>query len=273
MPASLEPGRALLALAVAATSCAVYGPDILGTVSVTDGGSGGAGSAGKGAATGGAGNGGSGGNGAVAGSAAEGGMPEGGMPDEPVKVPYVTGIVSAPSIGVGLTLDGGLDWAHWGLKSPNDYNHKAGVTPQLLDFKPTGEATAARYLNGPTTFTWSDGTPTASASTTDGISWTGLGEGFELVVPAEVAMRRLLLYVGVYGGTGNINAELSDPRANSKVEDRYTSSKEAWVRQVLSFEFGNADQPDTTLTVSFKVEAPLFPSAAVSVTAMSLGRH
>jgi hypothetical protein len=272
MPASLEPRRALLALAVVASACATYGPDVFGPPSVGDGGSAGAtGTAGQSAGTGAAGSGGDGGSGGS--GAAAGSIGEGGKPDEPATVPYVTGVIGAPSISVGLTLDGELDWAHWGLKNPNDRNHKANITPQLLEFKPTGVLAPTRYLSGPTTFTWSDGTPTVSASSADGIQWTGLDEGFELVVPAEVPVRRLLLYVGAYGGTGTINAKLSDPRANSTVEDRFTSSKEAWVRQVLSFEFGFADQPDTTLTVSFRVTAPLFPSAAVSLTAMSLAHH
>jgi hypothetical protein len=29
---------------------------------------------------------------------------------------------------VNLTPEGSIDWAHWGLTDPDDFNHKAGIT-------------------------------------------------------------------------------------------------------------------------------------------------
>lgn len=200
------------------------------------------------------------------------GTPDGGDTPAPATLPYVNGFIGAPFISAGLTLDGTLDWAHWGLQSASDYNHKAGVVSHLLDFKPTGSVAPARVLNGPTTFVWSDGTPTKSASTNDGISWQGVGAGFQLTVSAGPDARRLNLYLGVFGGTGALTAGLSDPRTVGKGDDRITSDKPAWLLQVVTIDYGNADKPNTTLNVSWRVETATSANAAVSLTAITIGR-
>ncbi len=272
MAALFEPRRALVAASIIAIACSTYEPGLLQPAS--SGTSGNAGQSGSSGGTAGdaavAGTAGDAVSGGTAGTAAAG-APDAGQPAMPDTLPYVTGIIGAPSISVGLTFEGSLDWAHWGLKLVTDRNQKSIAVSQLLDFKPTGSAAMTRYLDGPTTFAWSDGKPTASASTNDGISWTGVGEGFQLKVPAGNDVRKLRLYVGIFGGTAVVKGALSDPRANSTLVDRVSSDTAAWVLQVVTVEYGFADLPNTTLSVSVSIDKGSAAGAAVSLTALSIG--
>jgi hypothetical protein len=249
-------------------ACATYGSDLLSAPlegqagAAGEGGS--AGSSGSAAGTAAAGAGGSQSGGSAGNVAAEAGAPA------TPTTPYLSAQIGEQPASVALTTEGSLDWAHWGLAGVTDYNHKAAVTSQLLDFKPVGGKSPEPFVAGATTFTWSDGVPTASGSTNDGIVWPGLHEGFQLVVPAVAEARRLRLYIGVNAGTGRIHAELSDPRATTKVNTPVISAKQAWVLQVVSLEYGGCDMPNTTLDVSLQVEAMVAPSAAVSVSAIAI---
>ncbi len=273
MTGLLKPKRALIVGAFA-TACSTYEPGLLQSNSSAGGGGQGQGGS-AGAAAGIAGDAPVGGTAGGVDTASSGaaGSPEGGEGPAPEMLPYVTGIIGMQSISAGLTLQGTLDWAHWGLTAAGDYNHKAAVASQLLDFKPTGSTSPARLLAGPTTFTWSDGTPTKSASTNDGIKWQGVGEGFQLAVTAGPDVRKLRLYVGVFGGTGALTASLSDPRTIGRGDDRFTSDKASWFLQVVTLEYGNADKPDTRLNVSWRLDTATLPNAAVSLTAIAIGAN
>jgi hypothetical protein len=197
---------------------------------------------------------------------------DGGKGGSSAVTPRVTASISTPPITVELSSEGFIDWAHWGMKSAADYSHKSGVISQLLDFKPLGEAAAGRYLDGPTTFSWSDGTPTLVGSTKDGVSWQGIGEGFQLVVPALPELRKLRLYLGVFACAGTLKAALSDARASTPVESRFSSDKQEWLLQVVTLEYGDTDKPDATLNASWRVEAATSSTAAVSLTALSISQ-
>jgi len=75
-----------------------------------------------------------------------------------------------------------------------------------------GSGTATAYNVTGKTFTWSDGSPTASVTATDdGIAVSGVGNGFRFTAPASTVSRRLKVYVAVDGtATGQIKAGLSD---------------------------------------------------------------
>ena len=266
--------RSLCALALSASACEVYTPDLV--QSSPQGGTGGMTGTGASAATGastpvGA----TGGEMSAGATGATGGTSSGsggtGGEPEPETVPYLTVAIQAPSIDVQLTPEGALDWAHWGLGSASDRNQKAGVTSLLLDFTPTGAKLPARLLDGPTLFGWTDGTPTATGSTNDGISWQGMDEGFEIVIPAVEGVRKLRLYVGVFNGTAALKAALSDPRANSIGDDKVTSPGAAWNMNVITILYGNATLADTTMTVSWSLEEANAANGAVALTAITIG--
>ena len=113
---------------------------------------------------------------------------------------------------VDLTALGTIDWAHYGLQSAGSFNDKAGVATNLKisDATVLGTGTRTRVGGYPSTFNWSDGTPTAAASTTAAISTAGLNGGLEISAPADLTQRTLKVYVGVTNAQGTLTARLSD---------------------------------------------------------------
>jgi hypothetical protein len=267
--------RALLTLAVGAVACSTYEPDLLlasaGRSAEVAGQAGASGAGGAGAAAG---------TSAAAGSAMGGdeldaaaGMavtPQGGGAAPMPSDPFVTVAFDDPSINVRLSQEGVLDWGHWGLQSASDFEHKAGVISQIWDFKPIGALGPVAYKGGPVTVTWLDGTPTATASTNDGIAWQGEGQGFELVVPAVVEARRLRLYLGVFGASGRMMTQLSDASGHSLSDDQLSRDTADWLLQVATIDYGNCEQPNTTLTVKWQVETAVTAGAAVSLTGLAI---
>jgi len=138
-------------------------------------------------------------------------------------------VPTALPASVNLTVEGSRDWTHWGLATNNIFNHKAAVIPQISDFTKIGPNPAEVYADNYTGYSWSDGTPTASANNaTKGVYTTGLTNGFEITVPADATSRTLKVYVGLYGAQGNFQAWLSD------------YSGPAYTDVTLSNFFGNA---------------------------------
>src|SRR5947207_15024819 len=95
----------------------------------------------------------------------------------------LSGTVNPPPPSVNLTTEGTSDWAHWGLNTATDFNHKATGGTQISNVSLIGAgSTKARFRDSASTYTWTGGTPTASATNTPtGINinnFTGPGTGF-----------------------------------------------------------------------------------------------
>jgi len=131
---------------------------------------------------------------------------------------------------VDLSTNGSLDWVHWGLYTETSLDRKANVVPQISDYTVLYQtndinayAFAYQYSDNYNGYSWSDGTPTAVVTNTTTGVWTYgtpiLGSGFEITAPADTATRTLKVYVGVYAGTGKLEAYLSDGSARG-----YTNS-------------------------------------------------
>ena len=139
-----------------------------------------------------------------------------------------SGVLSASVSGtpsdVNLTVDGSADWAHWGLDTGSTVNRKSGVTTQLGPITTLGSA-ARRFqasAGARSTYSWTDGTPTGSASTTAGIYFSGTGNGFEFAVPADTTAKRLQVHLGGFRARGQVEVTLSDstsPPYVATVED------------------------------------------------------
>jgi hypothetical protein len=92
----------------------------------------------------------------------------------------LSGSLATPSGTQNLTSLGTVDWAHWGLTTAGSFNHKAGVTQQISNFTIVGTGPANRYNNNTFGYSWTNGTPTGSATnSTTGIFILGIG----IVVP------------------------------------------------------------------------------------------
>jgi hypothetical protein len=241
-------------------ACTIYSPDLLKNTDPLVGGSGAAG-AGNPCATGStcaeAGKGGSagaGGSSGAGGSTGAGGDPvDAGLP---ATVPYIQSTTLNPNIGVGLSEEGTLDWAHWGLTMATSYNHKNLAKPLLSTLASAGTRPVTLYMGvQDTTFAWSDGIPTVSGMSSNGVAVAGVNEGFVVTAPAAAEVRLLRLYVGVMAGTALIQAKLSDPKAtDAMLTDVLTSKTDSWVKQVITIEYQDA-APGTTVSVRWTVQS------------------
>ena len=135
-------------------------------------------------------------------------------------------IVEASFSNVNLTSLGDADWAIWGYSSsgtstslsPDESKSGGNGISDLTDIDP-GTHDALRglgqyHINH--TFSWTDGTGTASATGVNaGIQHNILathetGDGFSFTVPADKTKRRLIVYTAVHFAVGELTATLSD---------------------------------------------------------------
>jgi hypothetical protein len=121
---------------------------------------------------------------------------------------------ATPPASVDLSDKGTNDWAHWGLTNAASFNRKAGVTSQIGNLIAIDMQPVLRYADNFTRYSWTDGTPTASAvDTPTGVYIYGLTNGFELNLPAGPQLRTVKVYVGLYAARANFQAWLSDASA------------------------------------------------------------
>jgi hypothetical protein len=137
----------------------------------------------------------------------------------------LSGTVSTPTTTQVLSTLGTADWAHWGLSGVTSYDHKADITPLISNYTMVGSGQVALYPDHPIGFTWTGGTPTASATnTTTGIYVSGQGNGFQIIVPADGTQRTLTVYVGVWESQGKMVAHLSDGSATDYTDTTLNST-------------------------------------------------
>ena len=164
-----------------------------------------------------------------------------------------TGLLSVGTgtpANVNLTTEGTADWAHWGLTSANSFNHRNGVTQQISNYTKIGSGTIQRYTNNPNSYTWTGGTPTATATNTlTGLYVTGVNNGFQITVPANTTSKTLRIYVGLWSAGGRFEASLSDGSAPVYVDTSLINSSGTSNRvYTINYQAGSAGQ---TLTVKW----------------------
>ncbi|MDE3066728.1 MAG: hypothetical protein KGJ60_04165 [Verrucomicrobiota bacterium] len=142
----------------------------------------------------------------------------------------LAGSVVAPPANLDLTAEGALDWVHWGLLSATNSDRKAGVTLLIPDVQVLNATTTdlLRYSDNLTSYSWTDGAPTASTSgTTTGIFLYSTNQppaAFQLTVPATSTPRELKVYAGLYGDHARMDAWLSDWSAVSYSDESLSSA-------------------------------------------------
>ncbi len=130
----------------------------------------------------------------------------------------LSGSRTATPSSVNLTAEGTADWAHWGSASGASFDHKSGVAQQISDYTNIGNVSILRYTGDATTYSWTDGTPTAVANTNTGVFTYNVGNGFLLTVPADTTPRTLKLYFGLWSAGGRLEATMSDGSASPFVD-------------------------------------------------------
>jgi hypothetical protein len=89
-------------------------------------------------------------------------------------------------------------------------DRKLGVVSNISQATILGNANPTRYTDSAQAYSWTDGTPNLAATTTSGIYVTNLNNGFRITASADTTIRRLKIYVEVYGARGKFQATLSD---------------------------------------------------------------
>ncbi|MEZ5428820.1 MAG: peptidoglycan DD-metalloendopeptidase family protein [Pyrinomonadaceae bacterium] len=177
----------------------------------------------------------------------------------------LSGNVATGPASINLTTEGTEDWVHWGLTSGSSFNHKSGVTPKISNFTTIGSITPLRIFDNllPFKYSWSDGTPTTSATNTNtGLFVYDVGNGFQLTVPADTTPRTLKLYLTVYGSTGKLEATLSDGSASPHIGS-ITSTGDINRVYTLDYQAASAGQ---TLTINWIVDS----NGSIGIQAASL---
>ncbi len=179
------------------------------------------------------------------------------------------GFTPFPAPTVNLTNEGVVDWAHWGNGGPTIFDHKNNVTQQISNYTIVGTSQIFSFADNPTGFTWTDGTPTASATNVHtGVFAIGVGTGFQFTVPADTNPKTLRINLGLWRARGRLEASLSDSSApaysdNFLVNELGTSNGV----YVISFAAASAGQ---TLTVKYTAEAQFHSSGNVTLASASL---
>jgi hypothetical protein len=162
----------------------------------------------------------------------------------------LTGSGTTPG-NVNLSTEGTTDWAHWGLVDASSFNHKSGVTQQISSCTLIGNDSIHWYNNNPNTYTWTGGTPTASATNTvTGIYTCKLNNGLQISVPAGTTQKTLKVYVGVWYAKGKFEATLSDGSAAAYTD--YIDNSTGTTNRVYTITFKAASNGQT-LTIKHTV--------------------
>ncbi|HQR15828.1 MAG TPA: SpvB/TcaC N-terminal domain-containing protein [Nitrospira sp.] len=165
--------------------------------------------------------------------------------------PLLNGTYTAPASTVNLSTEGTVDWTHWGLSTATSFNHKSGVTSQISNVSAVGGGVAGQYSDNLVGYTWTGGTPTASATnSTTGLYIVGVNKGFQFTVPADTTQRTLKVYVSAWGAQGKMEAFLSDGSAagysDTSLSDPGLSSSGAARVYTFTYRAASANQ---TLTI------------------------
>ena len=172
--------------------------------------------------------------------------------EEPVNSALLYGSMIRSAGPVNLTQEGTLDWAHWGLSGPTSFNHRAGVTPQISNYTVVGSASVGQYGDNRFPYSWSNGTPTASANTWTGVYINVTNAGFQLTVPADTTVRTLQVYVGVWRAQGRMQASLSDNSAPAFTDSGLNNSTDT-SNGLYTFNY-RAASAGQTLTVTYTLQ-------------------
>lgn len=146
---------------------------------------------------------------------------------------------------VDISIEGVVDWAHFGLNTVTDVNRKAGGPAAVIE---SAIGTPGQYSLYDPALSWSGGTPTASVTTNSGIFMRGVNSAFSITVPADTTTRTLSVYLSQYHSTATLLAHLSDGAAPDFSMKTTIGLSNVYHRYTITF---RASHPGQTLRVSW----------------------
>jgi hypothetical protein len=171
-------------------------------------------------------------------------------------------------IDVNLSVEGPLDWVHWGLYTDSSLDRKAGVTPQIPDFTPIKDNGPFQYADNYNGYSWSDGFPTQCVTNTPtGVWMYGKANGFELHFPADTTPKTLKLYVGTFGAVGTFTATLQG--TSLSYTDHSVTNERNGPGGVYALDV-SADTPGQMLEIKYVVDQTFDSTGNVTLQAAAL---
>lgn len=160
---------------------------------------------------------------------------------------------------INLSVEGTLDWAHWGLPpgghpvstdvrgplSENSFCHKTDAN-LISDFT-LAHSSTVYWFDSYKTYSWSDGSPVSQASTKTGV-YIGPNNEFRFTVRADTTLRTLRIYWGLQDAVSHLTAQLSDRSAPDYVDTELVSNNGA-VYEVTTITY-QAASPNQTLAIT-----------------------
>ncbi len=143
------------------------------------------------------------------------------------------GSFAGPSGQVMLTIDGGRDWAHWGLIDENSFDHKAGGPSFISNLSVIGE-NPVQTISDTTAWSWENGNPTpAVVNSSTCVFINGYTNGFELHLAAKTNLLTAKVYVGLSAANGLFEAFLDDysapPFIDTSLQNLYDQSSRTYI--------------------------------------------
>jgi hypothetical protein len=138
--------------------------------------------------------------------------------DAPAGGPSITYARADAPANVDLTAEGVSDWAFWGLGS---LVRKTGVTAAISDYVLTGSPTVAPSSNDPSTFTWTNGTPTATdTGTSTHLFFKGaVNAAVTITVDAGPKPRTAFFYLGLNRTRARFEVDFTDGSVATQTEE------------------------------------------------------
>ena len=162
----------------------------------------------------------------------------------------VLGSLSVSSMTLGnmdrdLSVEGSIDWAHWGHVAANDFDHRANGGTAISDLAATP---ALMFTGAPFTASWSGGTPHMNVAMTSTGVGVHQGSAMTFTVAAATTTRVLRLYVGAQQATARLDLSLSDASASPVTATFASAAGTTNVCYTITF---NAASAGKTLNVSW----------------------
>jgi len=182
----------------------------------------------------------------------------------------LSGSFFIPTTTQNLTMLGTSDWAHWGLTSNTSFDHKTGANSGISNYNvlnaEAGSVATSPYSS--VAVSWSDGTPTSSATSTQtSVYVAGLNRGFQITAVADTTPRLLTVYVGMNNTRAKMVAHMSDNSAPDYVDQSLQNSGPLSAAYTFVYSAASAGQ---TITVSWTAQQVVAYNSSVSLMAATL---
>lgn len=181
-------------------------------------------------------------------------------PTDPDVTASITITQNTTAASVNLTAVGTADWAHWGLTTLTDLNVKSGGAGLFSALS----GTWLQSTTGAQLMTWTDGTPTASA--TDSTSKVRTNSSGSISVVADTTTRTLTLYLDARASVSTITCTIvNSTAAPQSITLDYPSSS----ANLTQLDIVYTAETTTTMTINFNIDSQYVAGGNIAINGAS----